>query len=179
MQPLLTNCEQSQPSWVEHFSGEGLPWQHSAIVGFSTLAIALLAYLSIPIATVQAQANPQDIPTEVTIPLQLETPSLYWHIEEFGEGLITDWTIDNNQRVVKVTVDPVVWSAADYLQRYAVLQKLGLVTGDDNYGILLQEDELTVLATYIQKDGKWEITPLYLGATPFRPAKRFFSPFTP
>ncbi|WP_041698521.1 hypothetical protein [Thalassoporum mexicanum] len=160
------------------FNRSGLCLRGS-IAGLITLTIAALAGLGSPIASVQAQVDPQEIPTEITIPLQLEVPSLYWHIEEYGEGLIAGWIIDPDERVVKITVDPAVWFAADYIQRYELLQELGLITGDDDYGILLQDDDQTFLATYIQKDGKWEITPTYLGATPFRPTRRFFSPFTP
>jgi hypothetical protein len=147
--------------------------------GIVAIAIALGTGWSMPIAAVEAQLNPQEIPEEVTIPLELEKPSLYWHVEEYSAGLIENWNLDKEQKEVRITVDPVVWFAADYLQRYTVLQKLGLVTGDDNYGIVLQEDDQTILATYIWKDGKWEITPVYLGATPFRPERRFFNPFTP
>jgi hypothetical protein len=115
--------------------------------------------------------------TSVTIPLEPVQPSLWWVSERVDEGLVESLSIDINNRVVKVVVNPNVWDLADYIKRYSFLQRLGNVALDSDYGILLQDRRQRTLAEYFEESGTWRITPTNLGATPFR--ANLSNPFTP
>jgi hypothetical protein len=122
-------------------------------------------------SNVQAQVK------SVTIPLEPVQPSLWWVSERVDEGLVESLSIDANNKVVKIVVNPSVWDAADYVKRYSFLQRLSSVAFERDYGILLQDSRQRTLAEYLEESGTWRVAPANLGATPFR--ANLGNPFTP
>lgn len=113
----------------------------------------------------------------VTIPLEPVQPSLWWVSERVDEGLVESLSIDVNNRIVKIVVNPNVWDLADYVKRYSFLQRLANVALDRDYGILLQDRRQRTLAGFFQESGTWRVVPANLGATPFR--ANLSNPFAP
>jgi hypothetical protein len=136
------------------------------------LVIALcLLFLPVFTSNVEAQV------TAVTIPLEPVQPSLWWVSERVDEGLVESLSIDVDNRVVKIVVNPNVWDLADYVKRYSFLQRLGNTALDRDYGILLQDRRQRTLAEYVEESGTWRVIPANLGATPFR--ANLSNPFAP
>jgi hypothetical protein len=143
----------------------GKRWCDRLVLTASMLLLPVFTY------SVEAQV------TAVTIPLEPVQPSLWWVSERIDEGLVENLSIDADNRVVKITVNPNVWDLADYMKRYSFLQRLGNAALDHNYGILLQDRRQRALAEYLEESGAWRIAPTNLGATPFR--ANLSSPFAP
>lgn len=138
--------------------------------------LAPIAFLSLlPIFMSNARIEAQV--TSVTIPLEPVQPSLWWVSERVDEGLVENLSIDFDNRIVKITVNPNVWDLADYMKRYSFLQRLGNTAFEHNYGILLQDRRQRTLAEYLEESGAWRIAPANLGATPFR--ANLSNPFAP
>jgi hypothetical protein len=130
--------------------------------------IAFLLLLPVFTSSVQAQ---------VTIPLEPVQPSLWWVSERVDEGLVENLSIDFDNRIVKITVNPNVWDLADYMKRYSFLQRLSNTAFEHEYGIVLQDRRQRTLAEYLEESGAWRIAPANLGATPFR--ANLSNPFAP
>ncbi len=116
--------------------------------------------LLIPVA---AHAQNPDEP----VPIQPSNPSLWWQSDRLGQGLIEDWAIDPNTKLIRLQINSQAWLAADYIRRYTIIQKLGTIARESNYDILVENNRQTKLAEYKYLDGKWQITPPLLGANPF------------
>jgi len=101
------------------------------------------------------------------IPIQPSRPSLWWESDRLGLGLIEDWAIDPDTKIIKVQINGQAWLAADYLSRYAIVQKLGITARQSNYDILLENNRQIKLAEYKYLNDKWQIEPSLLGANPF------------
>jgi hypothetical protein len=140
-------------------------WRDRFVLTASMLFLPVFTY------SVEAQV------TSVTIPLEPVQPSLWWVSERVDEGLVENLSIDFDNRIVKITVNPNVWDLADYMKRYSFLQRLGNTAFDHNYGILLQDRRQRTLAEYLEESGAWRIAPANLGATPFR--ANLSNPFAP
>ncbi len=114
----------------------------------------------IPVAT---QAQNPDTP----IPIQPSQPSLWWQSDRLSQGLIEDWVIDSDTKLIRLKINTQVWLAADYIKRYSVMQKLGTVARQNNYDVLLENNRQIKLAEYKYVEGNWQITPPFLGTNPF------------
>jgi hypothetical protein len=112
---------------------------------------------------VTAHAQNPDQP----VPIQPSNPSLWWQSDRLGQGLIEDWSIDPNTKLIRLQINSQAWLAADYIRRYTIVQKLGTAARESNYDILVENNRQTKLAEYKYLDGKWQIAPPLLGANPF------------
>ncbi len=101
------------------------------------------------------------------VPLLPSRPSLWWQSDRLELGLIDSWSIDQNGKIIKLKINSQVWLAADYVKRYAIMQKLGTVARESGYDILLENNRQIKLAEYKFGQGNWQISPPSLGANPF------------
>lgn len=163
----------------------GISWQMQQKLGiisdrqlakkWSDRLVLIACLLILPVFTSNASVEAQV--TSLTIPLEPVQPSLWWVSERVDEGLVESLSIDVNNRVVKIVVNPNVWDLADYVKRYSFLQRLGNVAFEHDYGIVLQDRRQRTLAEYLEESGTWRIAPSNLGATPFR--ANLSNPFAP
>jgi hypothetical protein len=103
------------------------------------------------------------------IPIQPSQPSLslWWQSDRLGQGLIEDWSIDSNSKLIRLQINGQAWLAADYVTRYTILQKLSSTARQTNYDIVLENNRQIKLAEYKYLNDKWQIDPPTLGANPF------------
>lgn len=102
-----------------------------------------------------------------TIPTEPVKPSPWWTVEQFSLGLIETWTVEADQQLIRFQINNQVWLAADYLTRYAIMQKLGILARQNKFNIRLENNRQVQLAEYKYQQRGWQIAPPLLGATPF------------
>lgn len=105
--------------------------------------------------------------TAQIIPLEPAKPSPWWTVEQFRFGLIETWTLEPDQQLIRFQINNQIWLAADYLSRYAIMQKLGKIARQNRYSIRLENNRQVQLAEYKYEKNNWQIAPPLLGATPF------------
>jgi hypothetical protein len=130
---------------------------------FILLSIPFSEDILLGIIPLKAEAQNPDEP----VPIAPVKPSLWWQSDRLGQGLIEDWSIDQDARLIKLQINNQAWLAADYVKRYAIMQKLGAVAQAEKYDIFVQNNRLNILAEYKYLDNRWQITPPLLGTRPF------------
>ncbi len=115
-------------------------------------------------------ASPAAIAEEamIMIPQQPVEPSLWWKKERLEDGWVDAIQVDMNAKRVIVVINPNRWSAADYLQRFSFLFKLGTEARSQNFNLILHNRRAEKIAEYSTQAERWRIDPKSLGAEPFR-----------
>ena len=102
------------------------------------------------------------------IPQQPVEPSLWWKKERLEEGWVDTIQVDAEAKQVIVIINPNRWLAADYLQRFSFLFKLGTEARSQNFNLILHNRRAEKIAEYSTQAERWRIDPKSLGAEPFR-----------
>ena len=105
--------------------------------------LVLLLVLGLPL---QMVAQPGVANPDVTLP-STELPTLHWATQRFGLGMIEDWRIRRQGRLVKVRVSE-RWYRLPYFDRYRMVTGLGTAAARHNYRLVLLSTDNRVLATY-------------------------------
>jgi hypothetical protein len=115
-------------------------------------------------------ATPAAIAEEamIMIPQQPVEPSLWWKKERLEEGWVDTIQVDTDAKQVIVIINPNRWLAADYLQRFSFLFKLGTEARSQNFNLILHNRRSEKIAEYSTQAERWRIDPKSLGAEPFR-----------
>jgi hypothetical protein len=116
-------------------------------------------------------ASPAAIAEEaamILIPQQPVEPSLWWKEERLEQGWVENIQVDTDGKQVIVIINPSRWLAADYLQRFSFLFKLGTEARSQNFNLILHNRRAEKIAEYSTKEERWRIDPKSLGAEPFR-----------
>ena len=85
-------------------------------------------------------ASPAAIAEEaamILIPQQPVEPSLWWKEERLEQGWVENIQVDTDGKQVIVIINPSRWLAADYLQRFSFLFKLGTEARSQNFNLIL------------------------------------------
>ncbi|MFN3925769.1 MAG: hypothetical protein ACK4QL_00270 [Pseudanabaenaceae cyanobacterium] len=102
------------------------------------------------------------------IPLEPVSPSMWWIVERSPLGWVRTFSVDYNNKSVKLVLETSLWNRADYLERFSLVRRLGLEAQKVGYSLVLVDDRDRVLVKYQSVNGNWQITPANLGAFPFR-----------
>jgi len=104
----------------------------------------------------------------IFIPQQPVEPSLWWKKERLEQGWVDNIQVDSDAKQVIVVINPSRWLAADYLQRFSFLFKLGTEARTQNFNLILHNRRAEKIAEYSTQSDRWRIDPKSLGAAPFR-----------
>jgi hypothetical protein len=139
------------------------PWLKTAIAAGALLYLSPLPALGalapnlegLPpqvIAAWQAPTTTPVVESEVPSQLGLTIPSLWWVAEQFGGGLIDRWlahpSANQGAGRVDLRVRPEIWNRYSYLDRYAFVNHMGLVSSDFGYNMLVFDTRQNVVAAY-------------------------------
>jgi len=104
----------------------------------------------------------------ILIPQQPVEPSLWWKKDRLEDGWVDNIQVDMDAKQVIVVINPSRWLAADYLQRFSFLFKLGTEARSQNFNLILHNRRAEKIAEYSTQADHWRIDPKSLGAEPFR-----------
>lgn len=83
---------------------------------------------------------------------QLTNPSLWWAKQLYGETLVDNWVTymgaPNEPGRVDVVVNPQVWNAWNYLERYAFVDRFGVAAQRQGYNVRVFDWQSRFLAAY-------------------------------
>jgi hypothetical protein len=78
----------------------------------------------------------QDVVTDETLSARyLTNPSLWWTWEQLPKKLVLHWIAYPQRRYVDIIVNPQFWNLLDYGDRYALINKYGIIAGRQGYNV--------------------------------------------